>query len=131
MVTAIIELEKVDDVAVRQAIVQISQRPAQDKAERDLQQTIPNRTSNAVNHHHHGRDRREQRQQERLGGRTHRREDPEGYPCISYIRNVKKAVYYGDRVVQLEPGLNQGLGPAVEEKGGDHEKNIWKPRLEF
>ena len=131
MVTAIVELKKIDDVAVRQAIIQVPQRPAQDKAERDLKQPVSNWASNAVYHHDHGGNCREQRQQQGFGRRTHGREDPEGHPCISYIRNVKKTVYYRDRVIQLETGLNQRLGPAVQEKRGNHEKNIWKPRFEF
>jgi len=131
MVTAIVELNEIDDVAVRHPIIQIAQRPAQDKAERHLKQAVTNWTPNAVNHHNDGSNSREKGQQQGFSRRTHGRKDPKGYTCISYIRNVKKAVYYRYCVVQLETGLNQGLGPTVQEKRGNYEKNIWKPRFEF
>ena len=118
MIPAIVELQKIDDVPIRQPIVKIAQRPSQDETQRHLEQSIPYRTPYAIDNNDHRCDRREQRKQNRLTRRTDGRENSEGYSGISYIRNVKKSVYYGDRLIEPEPALNQRLGPSVQEERG-------------
>ena len=50
---------------------------------------------------------------------------------ISDIRYVKKAVYYGDCLIEQKPAMDEPFGPAVQAEDGENENRVRQPGLEF
>jgi hypothetical protein len=112
-----IDFDKINDIPVSDAIVQVTQSSGQDKGEARLQQFLAQgRTPGVNNDADNGANR-----QDRQKGGFHRGldgiQESKGDARISYIRNVKETVYYLDGLIQEQTGINQPLGPAVQKKG--------------
>ena len=119
MVGAPIDLQKIDDVSVGQAVVEIAQGAAQYQSQGNLQKAVSDRAPNAIcNHNDRGKS-REDGKQNGFHGRTDAGEDSEGDSCILYIRYVEKAVYNRCRFMQVESALNQGFGRTVKNQDSD------------
>ena len=57
-----------------------------------------------------------------FSGRLDRVQNSERDTGISDIRNVEKAVYYGDCLIQQKPAMDQPFGPAVQDEDDENEK---------
>ena len=99
MIAVEVKLEKIDDVAVANSVVQVTECTPKDESKRHLEKSVSYRTADAVDNDDNDSHNREQRQQDRLGRRTDGREDSERHSGVPYIRNIKKTVYYGDRLI--------------------------------
>jgi len=119
MVGTVVELEKIDHVSVGQPVVKVPQCAPEDTTQGDLKHSIACRTSNAIDDNDDGCDGRKDRKQNSLTRRTDGREDSKGHAGVSNIRNVKKSVYYRDRFIKRESGLNQGLSPSIQQQSRD------------
>jgi hypothetical protein len=113
VIIAVVQLDKVDNVAVADAIVKVAERSAQDEAQRQLKHSVSSRASHAVDDDEHRSERREQGQYDGFGWRADGREDSERYSGISYIRNVKETVYHRGGFIEDVPGLNERFSPTV------------------
>src|SRR5205809_1652993 len=83
MVTAGIEFEEIDNVAVSQSIVKVAEGAAENQAQGNLQEPVSNRTSNAVSDDRKGCKGSKGRQQHGLGRRGNGVENSEGHTGIS------------------------------------------------
>ena len=83
------EFEKINDVAVADPVIEVSESACQDQAERTLQQAIPSIAAEAVHNYSRGRDGGYRTQQEYLDGRTERGKNAECNSRILHIRYVK------------------------------------------
>jgi len=124
VVTADIQLEKIDDVSIRQPVVKVSQRSAEDQGKSDLQQPILDRASNAISDNKNSRTRREKGQQQRLRRRADRGKDSKRHAGVCHIRYVEEAVYNRDRLVKGESILNQQLGPAIQRQDRHDQQEV-------
>src|SRR5262245_44067869 len=106
MVTSDIEFQEIDDITVGQTVIKIPQRTSEDQRQGNLQEAVPDGTSNAIRNDENHSARCKDRKQNGFDRRTDRRKDPEGDARVPDIRYVKEAVYDRCRFVEGEFALN-------------------------